>query len=77
MMFDAIDYGFNRIYALILMGIWLSTTLIFLWSIRRNSDISRNSKNLWSFMIIFFWVLGMLVFLAYNAKEKNTLETPN
>jgi glucan phosphoethanolaminetransferase (alkaline phosphatase superfamily) len=73
-MIDTIDYGFNRVYALILMGIWLSTTMIFLWSIRRNYDISRNSKNLWSFMIIFFWVVGMLFFLMWNAKEKNALE---
>jgi len=73
-MFDTIDFGFNRAYAFIVLGIWLSTTFIFLWSIRRNSNISRDSKNLWSFMIIFFWVLGMLIFLAWNAKEKEALE---
>jgi len=75
-MFDAIDYGFNRVYAFILLGIWLSTTFIFLWSIRHQSNISRDSKNLWSFMIIFFWALGMLFFLTWNAKENKDLEKP-
>lgn len=70
LMFDNIDYGFNRLYAFIMIGIWLSTTLIFLWSVRRNTYLNRDSKNMWSFIIIFFWVVGMLLFLAWESNNK-------